>query len=106
MYDDADHPADPAEDYGVPTGDDGAAGHAAAPDVPAEGVAEMPAPGHVAERAAYPDGGAVAATGHPAVDAALASLSALEASPVAEHVAVFETAHDALRRALNDAGEG
>lgn len=45
-------------------------------------------------------------TGHPAVDAVLASLEGLEKSPVGEHVPVFESAHDALRRALNDAGEG
>jgi hypothetical protein len=45
-------------------------------------------------------------SGHPAVDAVLASIEGLEERPVAEHVAVFEDAHDALRRALNDAGEG
>ncbi|MGI9156017.1 MAG: hypothetical protein ACR2FG_05185 [Marmoricola sp.] len=44
-------------------------------------------------------------TGHPAVDGALASLAGLEERPVGEHVAVFENAHEALRRALNDAGE-
>jgi hypothetical protein len=45
-------------------------------------------------------------SGHPAVDAVLASLEGLEERPVAEHVAIFEDAHDALRGALNDAGEG
>lgn len=44
-------------------------------------------------------------TGHPAVDAVLASLGGLGQRPVGEHVAVFESAHEALRRALNDAGE-
>src|SRR4029078_5339054 len=52
-----------------------------------------PAPGrHLAE-----------GTGHPAVDAVLASLEGLEAMPVHEHVAVFESAHDSPRRALEQA---
>lgn len=54
-----------------------------------------PAPGrHLAE-----------GTGHPAVDAVLASLEGLEAMPVHEHVAVFESAHESLRRALDEAGD-
>lgn len=46
-----------------------------------------------------PDG-----TGHPEVDRVLGSLDGLDERPVAEHVAVFEAAHDTLRNALADAG--
>ena len=58
----------------------------------------------------HPDGdrsldGSPQPTGHPAVDEVLASLTGLEHRPVAEHVAVFETAHDRLRAALADAGD-
>ena len=42
-------------------------------------------------------------TGHPAVDDVIASLSDLESRSVAEHVAVFESAHDRLRGALSEA---
>jgi hypothetical protein len=45
------------------------------------------------------------ATGHPAVDEVLASLADLAARPAAEHVAVFEAAHDRLRAALSEAGD-
>jgi hypothetical protein len=41
------------------------------------------------------------ATGQPEVDAVLASLDGLADRPVAEHVAVFEQAHERLRRALD-----
>jgi len=44
-------------------------------------------------------------TGDPAVDAAVASLERLDRLPVAEHVAVYESAHSALREALNRAGD-
>ena len=44
-------------------------------------------------------------TGHAGVDAVVASLDALDDAPVADHVAVFEQAHDSLRRALSDAGD-
>ena len=44
-------------------------------------------------------------TGHPAVDAVLASLEGLEDLPVHDHVAVFDSAHDSLRRALDQAGD-
>lgn len=44
-------------------------------------------------------------TGHAGVDAVVASLDALDDTPVADHVAVFEQAHDSLRRALSDAGD-
>ncbi len=51
------------------------------------------------------DGGdAVETTGHPQVDAVVASLRDLDHRPVDEHVAVFEAAHDRLRGALADAG--
>jgi hypothetical protein len=40
-------------------------------------------------------------TGVSEVDAVLASLDGLDGRPVAEHVEVFEKAHDRLRRALD-----
>jgi hypothetical protein len=40
-------------------------------------------------------------TGVGEVDAVLASLDGLDARPVAEHVEVFEKAHERLRRALD-----
>ena len=40
-------------------------------------------------------------TGVPAVDGVLSSLDGLADRPVAEHVAVFEQAHERLRRALD-----
>src|SRR5215213_3342878 len=52
------------------------------------------------------DGSDVApTTGHPAVDEVLRSLEDLEGRPVDEHVAVFEKAHEELRRALSSAGD-
>ena len=48
---------------------------------------------------------AVERTGHPAVDRVLDSLDGLADAPVADHVAVFESAHDELRGALANAGE-
>jgi hypothetical protein len=42
-------------------------------------------------------------TAHPAVDEVLRSLERLEDAPVEEHVAAYEHAHDALRRALAEA---
>ncbi|MEP7091025.1 MAG: hypothetical protein ABI776_13065 [Nocardioidaceae bacterium] len=39
-------------------------------------------------------------TGHPTVDAVLASLDGLDGLPPAAHVAVFESAHDRLSDAL------
>ena len=42
-------------------------------------------------------------TGHARVDAVLESLEGLEDRPVAEHVAVFEAAHEDLRAVLSDA---
>jgi len=44
-------------------------------------------------------------TGHPQVDAVIDSMDTLDELPVAEHVTVFESAHDALRGALADAGQ-
>lgn len=43
-------------------------------------------------------------TGDADVDAVVASLAQLDDLPVAEHVAVFEQAHDSLRRTLAGAG--
>jgi len=45
-------------------------------------------------------------TGHAEVDAVVASLRELPERPIAEHVAVFESAHDRLRAALADAADG
>jgi hypothetical protein len=44
-------------------------------------------------------------TGHPEVDAVVASLGELDGRPVSEHVQVFETAHERLRGALSDAAD-
>lgn len=46
-----------------------------------------------------------ATTGNETVDAVLASLEQLDELPAADHVAVFESAHDRLRDALSAAGE-
>jgi hypothetical protein len=45
--------------------------------------------------------GETESTGIPAVDEVLSSLDGLADRPVAEHVAVFEQAHERLRRALD-----
>jgi hypothetical protein len=42
-------------------------------------------------------------TGNVTVDAVLASMEGLDDAPVAEHVAVFEHAHEQLRAALDGA---
>ncbi len=55
--------------------------------------------------AAAPGRHPVDGTGHPAVDAVLASLEGLDDKPVREHVAVFESAHEQLRRALDEADD-
>lgn len=47
------------------------------------------------------DGSADGSTGVAAVDQVLAEVAAVSGTPVAEHVAVFERAHDQLRRALD-----
>ncbi len=44
-------------------------------------------------------------TGNPEVDAVLDTMIGLPERPVAEHVSVFEQAHDALRRTLAGAGQ-
>jgi hypothetical protein len=51
------------------------------------------------------DTGNAAGTGNADVDAVVGSLSALDDLPVAEHVAVFEQAHELLRRTLAGAGQ-
>ena len=48
----------------------------------------------------------VEGTGNAEVDAALESLRGLDDVPVAEHVVVFEQAHETLRRTLAGAGQG
>jgi hypothetical protein len=47
----------------------------------------------------------VASTGNADVDAVVGSLTALDDLPVAEHVTVFEQAHESLRRTLAGAGQ-
>jgi hypothetical protein len=47
----------------------------------------------------------VVATGHAGVDDVLSTLEGLEGAPVAEHVPVFEAAHDRLRSTLANAGD-
>jgi hypothetical protein len=44
-------------------------------------------------------------TGDPDVDAVVSSLNGLDDLPVADHVAVFEQAHESLRRTLAGAGQ-
>jgi hypothetical protein len=53
----------------------------------------------VTRAASAPDG----SVGHPAVDDVLASLETVEGRPVHEHAAVFESAHERLRAALDAA---
>lgn len=56
---------------------------------------------------AAPSAGTVAeVTGNREVDEVIASLEGLVDVDVAEHVAVFERAHETLRRTLDDAGRG
>ncbi len=69
-------------------------GAASEPDVLADTEAE------IAARSMVP-----VETGHPAVDDVLRSLNALDDLPVDEHVAVFESAHEDLRRTLSGAGD-
>ncbi len=59
----------------------------------------------VRHQAGTADAGDGARTGDEAVDAVVASLAGLDELPVDEHVAVFEQAHDALRRTLAGAGQ-
>jgi len=47
----------------------------------------------------------VEGTGNADVDAVVGSLTALDDLPVAEHVTVFEQAHESLRRTLAGAGQ-
>jgi hypothetical protein len=44
-------------------------------------------------------------TGDPDVDAVVSSLNGLDDLPVTDHVAVFEQAHESLRRTLAGAGQ-
>jgi hypothetical protein len=52
-----------------------------------------------------PEGADPGATGHPLVDEVLQSLQTLDDRPAAEHVVVFEAAHDRLRAALTGSGD-
>ena len=82
------HAAAPADDPSEPTQDVADAASQAADE-----AGDVAGDEHVVE-----------STGHPEVDAVLASLADLDGRPVAEHVSVFEDAHDRLRTALADAG--
>ncbi len=66
---------------------------------------EPEAPFEEPDAEASPDASPAVATGHPAVDEVLRSLGALSDAPVDEHVAVFEEAHEQLRRTLSGAGD-
>lgn len=78
--------------------DDGSGQGAAAESAPA--VDDTAAPDLVPG-----DDSETSSTGTRAVDDVLASVQALDGRPVEEHVAVFEQAHERLRRAL-DPGHG
>ena len=52
------------------------------------------------EREPSDPGAPVEATGHDDVDAVVASMEGLDDLSVSEHVAVFEQAHESLRRTL------
>jgi hypothetical protein len=53
----------------------------------------------------FEDAGNEPGTGNADVDAVVGSLAALDGLPIAEHVAVFEQAHESLRRTLAGAGQ-
>jgi len=53
----------------------------------------------------FEDIGNAAGTGNADVDAVVESLASLDGLPVSEHVAVFEQAHESLRRTLAGAGQ-
>lgn len=72
------------------------------PDAAATGE---PAPDDVSDDRVLGDGWQAPATGVLAVDEVLVDVQALDGRPVEEHVAVFEQAHERLRRAL-DPGHG
>ena len=59
----------------------------------------------VEDRSSEPEPTEPHPTGVAEVDAVVESLSGLDERAVAEHVAVFEQAHESLRRALAHAGE-
>lgn len=63
------------------------------------------APDGAADDRAPGDGWEAPTTGDAAVDDVLVAVQALDNRPVEEHVAVFEQAHERLRRAL-DPGHG
>ncbi len=74
-------------------------------DERADDPADDPADERADDPADDPAGGHASGTGHPQVDAVVASTEGLEDRPVAEHVEVFESAHERLRAALADAGD-
>jgi hypothetical protein len=83
-------PDDAAED----AAEDGASpADVEVPDAPPADGAEGPDDAEGSDRAAS----------HPAVNEVLRSLERLDDLPVEEHVAVFEEAHEELRRTLTDA---
>lgn len=68
--------------------------------VTASGTGDHPAPAAAPIPAPAPEVSRVV-TGNTAVDNVLASLDTLADLPVADHVSVFERAHDQLRAALD-----
>ena len=60
-------------------------------------------PASTAPQEASPIEGGTPATGVAGVDAALADLDRLDDTPLEEHLAAFERAHESLRAALDDA---
>ena len=78
---------------------------AASPEEPSFAASGFPVSGFPVS--GFPDSGSPVSgeTGNPTVDRVLGSLGALADTPVDEHVAVFEAAHDQLRSALAGAGD-
>jgi len=71
---------------------------------PIFGAHEAPAPDLQGDGTGHDDTGHDG-TGHDGVDTVVASLRGLDDLTVAEHVAVFEQAHESLRRTLAGAGQ-
>jgi len=97
------------DDQGAPAQDVPDAEPPGSPELEEAGVDEA-APETSEVEVAHPDRSAAAPsraehTGNPVVDSVLDSLEELDRLPPAEHVAVFEAAHERLRGALSDAGE-
>lgn len=77
--------------------------HGTVDDGPVDGVVDGVEAEPVEQADSGPRGPVAVETGHPAVDEVLRSLGRLDELPVSEHVALYEDAHEALRRALSEA---